>query len=229
MIMDGTSGRIQLDPDEAAQQQAREQQRRERERREAAERMAQNPAVTRDGHRVEVAATSAVEQAALACSIGAEGRGLMRTEFLFLDRATPPRRGAVAAYRPSQKACGRRSLFAPGIGDKPCLYSGPRDDTLPGRARHPPVLNRRSCCASQLRAILRAAAYGHLPYFPCGGHHRCRRPARCGKRCARSWGREIGKWASMWRFPPGALMADLGARGDFSPSQARFEPSTPWR
>ncbi len=46
-----------------------------------------------DGHRVEVAANiGKAAEAAAAVEAGAEGIGLMRTEFLFLDRDTPPPR-----------------------------------------------------------------------------------------------------------------------------------------
>ena len=49
------------------------------------------PAIMRDGHRVEVAANiAAPEEAAAAVQAGAEGVGLMRTEFLFLGRDGPP-------------------------------------------------------------------------------------------------------------------------------------------
>ena len=49
------------------------------------------PAIMRDGHRVEVAANiTAPEEAAAAVEAGAEGVGLMRTEFLFLGRDAPP-------------------------------------------------------------------------------------------------------------------------------------------
>jgi len=49
------------------------------------------PAIMRDGYRVEVAANiAAPEEAAAAVEAGAEGVGLMRTEFLFLGRDAPP-------------------------------------------------------------------------------------------------------------------------------------------
>jgi len=49
------------------------------------------PATTTDGHTVEVAANVAnAKQASVAIEAGAEGVGLMRTEFLFLERTTAP-------------------------------------------------------------------------------------------------------------------------------------------
>ncbi len=52
---------------------------------------ASDPAITTDGHRVEVVANVGNPQDALvALEHGAEGIGLLRTEFLFLERKTAP-------------------------------------------------------------------------------------------------------------------------------------------
>ena len=66
----------------------------ERRARKAAEaRDASEPCFTADGMRIEVFANlSSVEDARAAVAAGAEGCGLLRTEFLFLDRDTPPDR-----------------------------------------------------------------------------------------------------------------------------------------
>ncbi|MEI5617190.1 putative PEP-binding protein, partial [Streptomyces brasiliscabiei] len=49
------------------------------------------PARTRDGHQVEIGANvNRPDQVALALGQGAEGVGLMRTEFLFLERGDTP-------------------------------------------------------------------------------------------------------------------------------------------
>lgn len=49
------------------------------------------PAITEDGHRMEVVANIAgPAEAEQAVNAGAEGVGLLRTEFLFLDRPSPP-------------------------------------------------------------------------------------------------------------------------------------------
>jgi len=218
MIMDGTSGRIQLDPDEAAQQQAREQQRRERERREAAERMAQNPAVTRDGHRVEVAANiGGVEQAALACSIGAEGVGLMRTEFLFLDRATPPsEEEQFAAYKAIAEGMQGRPVIIRTLdigGDKPLPYiQVPREDNpFLGERGIRLCLNRPELLREQLRAILRAAAYGHLRImFPMVADiTEIRRARKVVEEVRQELGAPEIEVGIMVEVPSAALMADM--------------------
>jgi len=49
------------------------------------------PALTQDGHRIEVVANiGAPEEAEQAVNAGGEGVGLLRTEFLFLNRSAPP-------------------------------------------------------------------------------------------------------------------------------------------
>ena len=63
--------------------------------------MASQPAVTRDGHHVEVAANVGnLEDLRRAVEHGAEGIGLLRTDFLFLDRSQPPdEETQLGAYR----------------------------------------------------------------------------------------------------------------------------------
>ena len=55
------------------------------------------PAIMTDGHRVEIVANiGKANEAARAVEAGAEGVGLLRTEFLFLERETrADRRGAI--------------------------------------------------------------------------------------------------------------------------------------
>ena len=98
---------------------------------------------------------------------GADGVGLLRTEFLFLGRARRAGRGRAAAAStrrpcaPSGAALVLRTLDAG--ADKPLAYLRPAGggEPLPRRARHPPVARAaRDCWSTQLRAALRAAADG---------------------------------------------------------------------
>jgi multiphosphoryl transfer protein len=91
LVLDGEAGAVEVDPAPdvlAAREQAlaagEARLRRARER-------AREPAQMRDGQRVEVAANiGAVDEVAGAVELGAEGVGLLRTEFLFLDRDSAP-------------------------------------------------------------------------------------------------------------------------------------------
>lgn len=90
-ILDGTAGRVYIAPDAADLTSAREFQTDLQSRRNAEWETRFQPALMRDGHRVEVVANiGKADEAAAAVEAGAEGVGLMRTEFLFLERQTPP-------------------------------------------------------------------------------------------------------------------------------------------
>jgi phosphocarrier protein FPr/phosphocarrier protein len=118
---------------------------------------------TADGTRVAIVANlgAGADEAAAALASGAEGCGLLRTEFLFLERETPPAEEEQAAiYQAIARALGDRPLkirtFDIG-GDKPVPY-------LPLPAEDNPALGLRGVRAglwrgdllkTQLRAILR--------------------------------------------------------------------------
>jgi phosphoenolpyruvate-protein phosphotransferase len=90
-VLDGAAGRLYLDPGAEALASARSFQAELRRRRDRDFETRFQPAILTDGHRVEIAANiGSVSEAAGAVEAGAEGVGLMRTEFLFLDRDTAP-------------------------------------------------------------------------------------------------------------------------------------------
>src|SRR5262249_3895784 len=90
-ILDGTAGTLIVCPDHQAVAEPRAAQQQEPDRRAAAARAADDPAITADGHRVEVVANiGGLRDAEKATASGAEGVGLLRTEFLFLERTQAP-------------------------------------------------------------------------------------------------------------------------------------------
>jgi multiphosphoryl transfer protein len=90
-VLDGTAGTLWVDVGDADLDTARRAQLDLEDVREAEHRTRYQPALTRDGHRVEVVANiGAPAEAAAAVEAGAEGVGLLRTEFLFLGRDEPP-------------------------------------------------------------------------------------------------------------------------------------------
>ena len=125
------------------------------------------PAVTRDG--VEVALLANIgtpAEAAPARALGARGVGLFRTEFLFLERSTPPGEDEqAAAYRDAVVAFGGDPVTIRLLdigGDKPIPY-------LPMPAEDNPFLgvralrlatDRPDVFVTQLRACYRAAVAG---------------------------------------------------------------------
>jgi phosphocarrier protein FPr len=127
LVLDGAAGTVEVDPpaDElAARRQAREA---DDERRRRALERAGLPAETRDGRRVEVAANvGAVDEVAGAVELGAEGVGLLRTEFLFLDRDAPPTEAEQReVYESVAAALGGRPLVVRTLdagADKPLAF-----------------------------------------------------------------------------------------------------------
>lgn len=163
--VDGAAGRVWLRPNpaelaelaarrgtwQAAQRQARQQGR--------------QPAVTGDGRTILVMANIAgPRDAAAAVASGADGVGVFRTEFLFMDRAEPPAEAEqLHVYRETAQALDGRPLIIRCLdvgGDKPLPY------LAVGREANPFLgwrglrfcLDQPDLFKSQLRAILQAAA-----------------------------------------------------------------------
>jgi len=163
LLLDADSGRLQVDPpaEVAAEAEARIAAR--IESRAKAQAQAHRPCHTRDGVRIEVAANlGSISDAEKAVAAGAEGCGLLRTEFLFLERETPPDEAEQAeVYGAIAKVLEDRPLVIRTLdigGDKPAAY-------LPIPAEENPALGLRGVRVSlwkpelfeiQLRAILKS-------------------------------------------------------------------------
>ncbi|MBW7983543.1 phosphoenolpyruvate-protein phosphotransferase PtsI [Enterobacillus tribolii] len=127
------------------------------------------PAITLDGHQVEVCANiGTVRDVAGAERNGAEGVGLYRTEFLFMDRdAFPTEEEQFQAYKAVAEAMGSQAVIVRTMdigGDKDLPYMDlPKEENpfLGWRAIRI-CLDRKEILHAQLRAILRASAFGKL-------------------------------------------------------------------
>jgi phosphoenolpyruvate-protein phosphotransferase len=169
VVLDGDAGTVLRDPDPAELTRAAGQQA-ARAAQAAAERLAAaEPAVTRDGHRVEVAANvGSAEEARRAAAAGAEAVGLLRTEFLFLDRATPPSEAEQRdVYAAVATALGGRPVIVRTLdvgGDKPLPYLSQPPEANPflGVRGLRLCLERPHLLREQLRALLGAASAGYL-------------------------------------------------------------------
>ncbi len=169
-MIDGTRGILQIEPSDDEQAWVAARQARAVGRRAAELASAHEPAVTADGHRVEVVANIGdLAEARQVVSFGGEGVGLLRTEFLFFNRQEPPGEDEQARiYEDIVRALGPERLLTVRTldvgGDKPLPY-------LPMAAEENPflgdrgirmLLNRPDILRPQLRAIMRAAAAGRL-------------------------------------------------------------------
>jgi phosphocarrier protein FPr len=165
VAVDGEQGTVWISPD-AGQVEALEGRRREwLAARRAAELERHRPAATRDGRRIRVFANiSGVAEAAEAVACGAEGVGVLRTEFLFLGRAAAPgEEEQVAAYRAIAESLGGRPLTVRTLdigGDKrlPYVEIGEEANPFLGWRGIRVMLSRRDLFRTQLRAILRVGA-----------------------------------------------------------------------
>jgi multiphosphoryl transfer protein len=124
------------------------------------------PAVTRDGRRVEVGSNAAnLEDAQRAAAAGADGIGLLRSEFLFLGSARLPSEDEqVAMLESVMAAMGNRPVILRTLdvgADKP-LPSLPQppeaNPALGVRGLRLQLLRRPDLLRDQLRAALRVAA-----------------------------------------------------------------------
>ncbi|SFH03456.1 phosphoenolpyruvate--protein phosphotransferase [Methylobacterium gossipiicola] len=168
-ILDGTTGRLYLDPSEADLASARAWQAAQAETQAAEARERALPARTRDGHAVAIGANvNNPEQVPLALDHGAEGVGLMRTEFLFLERGDTPSEGdQYATYSAMLAALGGRPLIVRTLdigGDKQVAHLHlPREENPFLGVRGARLLLRRpDLMEPQLRALYRAAK-DHVP------------------------------------------------------------------
>jgi phosphocarrier protein FPr len=121
------------------------------------------PACTRDGRRIRVLANLNRDSDVIeALNAGAEGVGVLRTEFLFLGReSAPSEEEQFAAYRTIAEALGPRPLVIRTLdigGDKRVPFIDVSDEANPflGWRGIRLLLARRDLLRTQLRAILRA-------------------------------------------------------------------------
>jgi phosphotransferase system enzyme I (PtsI) len=169
LILDGHAGLLVADPTPDEQHTYTErlsEQHTAQARRSA---LRNRPGQLADGHRIGLWANLGhPDEAALALEYGAEGVGLFRTEFLFLDRSEPPTEDEqYTAYRRTLETMGQRPVVFRTLdigGDKVIPYLH-----MPAEAN--PVLGVRGLrlcmrtpelLQTQFRALLRAALHGEV-------------------------------------------------------------------
>ncbi len=169
LAFDGETGTVFIDPSPEVVDRLRGQQEEQRRSREGAAERAHEPAVTLDGVRIEVAANiGAEEDAVRAVELGAEGVGLFRTEFLFLDRTRPiSEEEQYEAYRTVLQTFGDelvvvRTLDVGGDKQVPGIEIGEELNPFLGLRGIRLTLARPEMMQAQLRALLRAGSAGRL-------------------------------------------------------------------
>ncbi|MBE0618032.1 MAG: phosphoenolpyruvate--protein phosphotransferase [Proteobacteria bacterium] len=169
VVIDGLSGVVVLNPTEDELRGFRRRKDRYRAFREELESFAALPAVTRDGHKVRVGANiELLDEVRGLKRYGAEGIGLYRTEFLYMNRDNPPteEEHTLAYQRVAQAAqpfpVTIRTLD---IGGDKLVHSVPiQDENNPslGLRSIRLCLRERELFKTQLRGILRASVAGNV-------------------------------------------------------------------
>ena len=170
LVLDAENGTLHVTPTAAdlATAQAKVNQR--RASREQARAAAQRDCHLASGERIEVFAnlTGDLADAELAVAQGAEGCGLLRTEFLFLDRTSAPdEEDQLRCYQQVARALGTRPLVIRTMdigGDKPIPYLPlpPEDNPALGLRGIRTSLWRPDLLETQARALLRVRPAGQV-------------------------------------------------------------------
>ena len=166
--MDGGAGALWIMPSEGVQADLRNRRDLWLKQRTEWQKASQQPALTTDGRQIEIVANVGnLADARAAVENGAEGIGLLRTEFLFLSRTTAPDEDEqFQALREIFKVMGNRPVIIRTMdvgGDKPLAYIPLPVEANPflGVRGLRLSLQRQDLFTTQLRAILRAGA-GHF-------------------------------------------------------------------
>jgi len=169
VILNGNDGTLTVNPASDILERAKLAQRRWLEYRRFAQEQASLPAITQDRQRVDVTANAgSIADAAEALNMGADGIGLLRTEFLFLERTTAPSEDEqFSVYRAIAETMKTLPVIVRTLdigGDKPLPYIHLKPELNPflGERGIRLCLNRPELFREQLRAILRAAPFGNL-------------------------------------------------------------------
>ncbi|MCD8082075.1 MAG: phosphoenolpyruvate--protein phosphotransferase, partial [Clostridiales bacterium] len=170
IVVDGSAGEVYVNPDEATADEYATKRAKYLQEKEELQKYVGKPSVTTDGVQVEIVANiGKPEDVDKVIEYDGEGVGLFRTEFLFMDRnAMPTEDEQFEAYKTvAEKLAGKpviiRTLDIG--GDKEIPYMGLTKDENPflGYRAIRLCLDRKDdIYRPQLRALLRASAYGNI-------------------------------------------------------------------
>lgn len=169
VIVDGSTGQLIIAPNDEILCQYREKQESYAKERELLNAYKDRPSITRDGVSIEVCANIAyTADAEAAVENGAEGIGLMRSEFLYMDATDfPDEETQFHAYRTVlTKLEGKRVVVRTldiGADKVPTYLDLPHEENPALGCRAIRLcLQEEDVLRTQLRALLRASAYGKL-------------------------------------------------------------------
>ena len=169
LILDALNNTVYVNPSQDEIQRLKTLQAKLAEEKAELAKLKDLPALTLDGHRVDVVANiGTIRDVEGAERNGAEGVGLYRTEFLFMDRdQLPTEEEQFIAYKEVVEAMNGNLVILRTMdigGDKELPYLNLPKEMNPflGWRAIRIALDRREILNAQLRAVLRASAYGRL-------------------------------------------------------------------
>ncbi|MBN6076158.1 phosphoenolpyruvate-protein phosphotransferase PtsI [Aggregatibacter actinomycetemcomitans] len=169
LILDALNNVVYVNPSQEEIQRLKALQAKLAEEKAELAKLKDLPALTLDGHRVDVVANiGTIRDVEGAERNGAEGVGLYRTEFLFMDRdQLPTEEEQFIAYKEVVEAMNGNLVVLRTMdigGDKELPYLNLPKEMNPflGWRAIRIALDRREILHAQLRAVLRASAYGKL-------------------------------------------------------------------
>lgn len=169
LILDALKGKVFINPDEETIARYRVEAKKYEEEVAALKEYKDKETVTIDGHHVELAANIGTpEDVAAVLENGGEGVGLYRTEFLYMGaKDWPNEEEQYEAYKKVLEAMGGRPVVVRTLdigGDKHLDYYEFPEEMNPflGYRAVRLYLDQKDIFRTQLRALLRASAYGKL-------------------------------------------------------------------
>lgn len=170
IVLDGSEGIVYVDPDQAVVDEFAAKREKFLKEKKELEQYIGKPTVTKDGVHIELVANIGKPQdLEKVLQYDGEGVGLFRTEFLFMDRtAMPTEEEQFEAYKAVAEGLKGKPVIIRTLdigGDKEIPYMGLTRDENPflGYRAIRFCLDRKDdVYRPQLRALLRASAYGNI-------------------------------------------------------------------
>ena len=169
IIIDGSKGEVILDPDQKTLSQYQQKIVDNVAEKKALQKFLHQKSITSDGHQIKIEANiGSVNDAIIAVSKGAEGVGLFRSEFLYMNSDNwPDEQTQFEAYKKVLQTFKDKGVVIRTLdigGDKTLNYFKFPHELNPflGYRAIRLTLDQKDIFKTQLRALLRASAYGNL-------------------------------------------------------------------
>ncbi len=168
-IVDGKAGMLYIDPDQETLTRLQGALETENEKKELLQTMKGKANISIDGQSIQLHANiGSIKDLDMVLQNDADGIGLFRSEFLYLERNDfPTEEEQFRIYRTVAEAMGKKRAIIRTLdigADKQCAYFGMEKEENPalGCRAIRLCLTRTEIFKTQLRALLRASAYGRL-------------------------------------------------------------------